>query len=104
MSNAAWFKLEDEKRPVKSRRGLPDGMMLHYQIGADALVTLEIRNDLGKTVRTLVDGRIWKSGPHDVYWDSRDQAGKPVRPGYYLYRMHTGPVPDPCPWLTNLTP
>ena len=104
MSNAAWFKLEEEWRPAKRRKSLSDGMMLHYQIGADALVTLVIRDDQGRTVRTLVDRSVWKLGPHDVYWDSRDQTGKPVRPGYYLYRLYTGPVPDPCPWITDKAP
>jgi len=47
------------------------------------LVVLDVR---GRRVRTLVDG-ICPAGTTEVYWDGRDDAGRPVPSGSYLYRL-----------------
>ena len=49
-------------------------------------ITLEIYNLLGQKVRTLVEG-IKEPGSHTVAWDSRDEFGKEVAGGIYLYRI-----------------
>jgi len=51
-------------------------------------VTLEIYNLLGQRVRTLVDGAI-DAGSHTVVWDGRDEFGKIVPTGIYLYRLQS---------------
>ena len=51
-----------------------------------AYITLEIYNLLGQKVRTLVEG-IKESGSHTVVWNSRDEFGKEVAGGIYLYRI-----------------
>jgi hypothetical protein len=52
-------------------------------------VTLSIYDISGQLVRTLVDGPI-PAGEHQVEWDARDTALRPVRPGVYFYRIRAG--------------
>jgi len=51
-------------------------------------VTVEIYNLLGQRVRTLVEG-VKEAGPHAVVWDGRDELGKIVPTGIYLYRLQS---------------
>jgi len=52
-------------------------------------ITLEIYNLLGQRVRTLVEG-VKEAGPHAVVWDGRDEFGKTLPSGIYLYRLWAG--------------
>ena len=54
-------------------------------------VTLKIYNILGQEVRTLVDE---EKGPgyYTVTWDGRDESGKEVSSGVYLYRLKVGSI------------
>lgn len=47
------------------------------------LVVLDVR---GHLVRTLVSGVV-EGGVHEVVWDGRDDAGRPVSSGVYRYRL-----------------
>ena len=80
MTNTAWVSVEHKV-------GRPTGAAIHYSLIADALVTLEIFDVLGTKVRTLVSGETQNPGHYEVYWDARDQQGKPVHAGNYLYRL-----------------
>jgi subtilisin family serine protease len=51
-------------------------------------VSIRVYNSLGQPVRTLVTG-YQPAGTHDVVWDARDDAGRPVASGVYLVRMTT---------------
>jgi hypothetical protein len=46
---------------------------------------------LGRRVRTLVSGFV-RAGDHRVVWDGRDDSGKEVAPGAYLYQLRTDNV------------
>ena len=60
-----------------------------FEVGSTEWVTLRIHDVLGRPVATLVDG--WRSaGRHEVVWDGRDRAGRPVASGVYLYRLTAG--------------
>jgi len=52
-------------------------------------VTLEIYNTLGQKVRTLVNRR-QTPGVYQVQWDGKDDAGRPVTSGLYVYRLKAG--------------
>jgi len=52
-------------------------------------ITVKIYNLLGQRVRTLVDGAI-DAGSHTVVWDGRDEFGKTLPSGLYLYRLQAG--------------
>lgn len=56
-------------------------------------VTLAIFNTLGQKVRTLVSAS-QSPGPHRVQWDGRDETGKLLASGVYLYRLRAGSFVD----------
>ncbi len=51
-------------------------------------VRLEIFDLLGKKVRTLLTGK-YLPGSYDLQWNAKDDAGKPVPSGIYIYRLRS---------------
>ncbi|MEK7730027.1 MAG: FlgD immunoglobulin-like domain containing protein, partial [candidate division KSB1 bacterium] len=49
-------------------------------------VELQIFNEAGQLVRTLASGN-FASGRYELHWDARNQSGKQVAAGVYLYRL-----------------
>jgi len=43
----------------------------------------------GRRVRSLVDAAV-VAGHHEVVWDGRDERGREVSSGVYLYRLVAG--------------
>ena len=62
---------------------------LHVQLPTSGPVRLTLYNVAGQVVHTLVD-RALEAGYHTFHWDGRDQHGRPVPSGVYLYRLSTG--------------
>ncbi|MEW5702578.1 MAG: choice-of-anchor L domain-containing protein [Candidatus Zixiibacteriota bacterium] len=62
------------------------GTIIRYALGADADVTLDIVDILGRPVRTLVSQH-QMTGEHDVLWDGTDDRGEALASGVYLCRM-----------------
>jgi flagellar hook assembly protein FlgD len=60
-----------------------------YQAPETGRVRLVVYNVLGQQVRTLVDGQM-VAGFYRVSWDGRDDQGRQVSSGIYLYRMEAG--------------
>jgi M6 family metalloprotease-like protein len=56
--------------------------------GGPAHVRLVVFNLLGRQVRQLADG-VFEAGVHRFTWDGRDQSGRPVGSGVYLYRLES---------------
>lgn len=52
-------------------------------------VRLVIYDMLGKQVRTLVDGN-QSGGAHSILWDGKDDSGKQVASGIYVYKLSAG--------------
>ena len=50
---------------------------------------LQVYDVLGQRVRELV-GERQAAGYYQVQWDSRDDYGRPVAAGVYLYRLEAG--------------
>jgi len=63
--------------------------VIPYQLPVAADVRLTIYNVLGQEVRTLVHARE-TAGAKRVIWDARDNRGKTVTPGVYIYRLRAG--------------
>ena len=61
-----------------------------YSLAERASVHLAVYNAVGQRTRVLVDG-IQATGRHTVTWDGRDDAGRRVASGLYLYRLTAGP-------------
>jgi hypothetical protein len=62
---------------------------IRYDLPVRAEVRLAIYDVLGRTVRTLV-AREQFAGAHAVVWDGRDDAGREVASGLYVYRLTAG--------------
>lgn len=62
---------------------------IRFQIPRDAKVELKIFNSLGQEVRTLVNQRM-KRGQHIVTWNGRDNRGRFVSSGTYIYQLRAG--------------
>ena len=59
---------------------------IRYDLAATSQVRLVIYNFLGQTVRTLLD-ETQGPGFKSINWDARDNAGRRVASGIYIYRM-----------------
>jgi len=57
-----------------------------YALPEEALVSLRIYDVLGREIRTLVDD-FEAAGVKSVIWDSKDNLGREVGAGFYLYRL-----------------
>jgi len=57
-----------------------------YSLPEAGRVRLTVYNLVGQVVRTLADGT-QAAGGHSVRWDGRDEAGRRLASGVYLYRI-----------------
>jgi hypothetical protein len=62
---------------------------IKYSLPIQSKVTLSIYNILGQEIRTLVD-EVQSSGIKTISWNGRDNHGKQVSSGIYLYRIQSG--------------
>jgi uncharacterized surface anchored protein len=59
---------------------------IKYHLASRTSVTLRIYNALGQEVRTLVNG-IQNAGSYKVQWDGKDNKGRGLSAGIYLFRL-----------------
>ncbi len=62
---------------------------IRYQLPKATQVVLKIYNIFGQEIRTLVNERR-TGGVNSVVWDGRDESGKEVSSGIYIYRLQAG--------------
>jgi hypothetical protein len=62
---------------------------LRYDLPSDALVTLSIYDMLGREITQLVN-TTQKAGFKSVQWDAKDNMGRPVSAGVYIYQIQAG--------------
>ena len=62
---------------------------IRYGIPNDTQVKIDVYNSLGEKVRTLIDQN-HKAGSHTVRWDAKNDEGRPVSGGIYVFRMKAG--------------
>jgi len=62
--------------------------IIEYELPKGYEVEITVYNILGQKVRALVK-EFQKVGQHRVQWDGRDEKGKEVSSGIYLYRIKT---------------
>jgi flagellar hook assembly protein FlgD len=63
--------------------------IIRYQLPKTTQVVLKIYNIFGEEVRTLINTR-QPAGLKSVMWDGRDEFGKEVSSGIYIYRLQAG--------------
>jgi len=59
---------------------------IRFSLPDAGVVRLVVYNAHGQVVRSLVDGEM-TAGSHAVLWDGRDDAGRDVSSGVYVYRL-----------------
>jgi hypothetical protein len=64
---------------------------IRYTLAQAQPVELWLFNLAGQRVRRLAGGR-QAAGEHQVTWDGRDEAGRPVATGIYFYRLEGTPT------------
>jgi predicted outer membrane repeat protein len=62
-----------------------------FRLNGATRVKISVFNVLGQKVATVVNGW-YTAGQHRVVWDSKDELGRSVASGLYLYRMETTPA------------
>jgi PKD repeat protein len=61
-----------------------------YALPERTQVTLRIYDAQGHLIRTLVNGEQRSAAEHSVEWNGRDDRGRSVSTGVYLYRLEAG--------------
>lgn len=60
---------------------------IRYNLPEKANVRIRIYDQLGRLVRTLVQNSPQPAGYHRITWNAKDEAGRAVSSGLYLYRV-----------------
>jgi hypothetical protein len=64
--------------------------LIRFALPTRSRVTMELFDLTGRRVRTLARGER-AAGVHHVDWNGRDDAGRRLSPGVYVYRLTAGP-------------
>ncbi len=63
--------------------------IISYQLPENQTVTLDIFNEIGQKIRTLVN-ETQSAGQHNVTWNGKNDFGLSVSSGIYFYRIKAG--------------
>jgi len=66
------------------------GAELSFELPTESAVELAVYDLTGRQVRTLIGGVLMAPGRYPVTWDGRDEGGRPLSSGVYLYRLKAG--------------
>jgi hypothetical protein len=83
-----------QKMPLDSRlsHNYPNpfnpATVIRYTLRQGGMTRVEVYNNLGQKIRTLVEGE-QPPGAHEIVWDGRDDHGRVVGSGVYFYRIIT---------------
>lgn len=65
---------------------------LSFELTRSVAVDLEVYDLAGRLVRQLVAGQVRDSGRHILQWDGRNDDGRAMASGVYLYRLQAGEI------------
>ena len=65
------------------------GTVIRFSLPQNEVVQLAVYNMAGQQVAKLVDGTR-AAGAYAIHWDGRDDAGRDLASGIYLYRLQVG--------------
>ena len=63
------------------------GTTIYFRTPAPGRVSLVVYNLAGQAVARLLPGAVRPGGHGALYWDGRDEGGRPAAAGIYLYRL-----------------
>jgi flagellar hook assembly protein FlgD len=61
-------------------------MSLRFTITQPGRVSVKVYNTIGQLTRELVDTELTQ-GSHDIIWDGKDNAGRTLSSGSYIFRI-----------------
>lgn len=62
---------------------------VEFDLATKGEVSLEIYDAAGRRVRSLLSRETLGSGPHSLTWDGKDDRGRRLPSGQYMYRLKT---------------
>ncbi len=65
--------------------------MINFDLHRSTPVKIQVFDISGRWVADLVD-RSMPAGHHEIAWDGRDDRGRGVSSGVYLYRFRAGDI------------
>jgi len=103
-SAISWIKSNPNSVSEEQNKQVPVGFSLNqnypnpfnpsttisYSLPQKAVVSILIYNMLGQKVRTLIDFKDFFAGSYEINWNGKDDFGKQVASGTYIYRMQAG--------------
>jgi|GEM_PF-2374270 len=63
---------------------------IRFGIPEASTVTLEVYNMIGQRVATIIDGEFYAAGTYEAMWDAKDEMGREMSSGMYIYRISAG--------------
>jgi hypothetical protein len=63
--------------------------VIAYELDLSSRVTVRIYDAAGRRVRLLQDGVMQSGGRHEISWDGRDDGGRDLASGTYVYEVMT---------------
>lgn len=66
------------------------GTSIDFVLPVSKKVSVRIYNMLGQEIRTLINQQDYPAGRHTAIWDGRDNAGRLVASGSYIYTLEFG--------------
>ncbi|MFA5498020.1 MAG: C25 family cysteine peptidase [Candidatus Cloacimonadia bacterium] len=66
---------------------------IEFDLSVSSKVQLEVYNIIGQKIRTLVDNNL-ETGRHSYVWNGKDDLGRDVGSGVYLYKLKTPSTTD----------
>jgi hypothetical protein len=84
----AGYQLEQNYPNPFSGNGISgrSNTLIAFSLPAASQVTVNIYNETGQLVHTLVDGAM-TAGRHRIYWNGKNQSGSSLASGLYLYQI-----------------
>lgn len=76
-----------ESSPMPGTEEEPTGTAINTTISSGAPVTIQVRNEDGQVVRTLVNNEYRVAGSYNDYWNCKDDRGFTVNDGIYYAVM-----------------
>ncbi len=70
-----------------ARTATGPGAEIQYRLSRPMQVSLNLYDGQGQIVRSLLCGAPRQKGKQREFWDGRDQAGKPLPPGEYSWKL-----------------
>ena len=62
---------------------------IHFTLGKDELVSLNIFNIQGRLVSSLINNSNYSAGYHNITWDGTNTLGTQVPSGMYMYKLES---------------